>query len=332
MSSGGRINRLLDSIPGYAGYRDKERRRDSDRLIREKLARDYGQLADRLGRMATTLAQERNIAAIGIIDRPHKRLVSFIDRLTTASYGYAPLFSDQQIDGAALDQIAAFDEALADQQDILARQIGELEVADPKSPDYKRIASEITATIEGLHQRFQKRGEVVESGRAAPQQDVLALLGEKVPVGSPVAFRLHEGEAVSFAGENYTVIGRVAVATNEGESRAFQLRGGSNDVWLMASSRLDGPVYWLRRVESSGTAGDEQMSANGQTYNLDSLETGKGEVIGPQGSAADQAVRHATYRSASGDVLHAFDWQSGTLTLAGSQVDPRDLQLFTREI
>src|SRR5690606_11714647 len=63
----------------YAGYRDKERRRDSDRVVRERLALEYGQLAERLGRLATSLAQDRQIAAMPLVDRPHKRLVSFIE-------------------------------------------------------------------------------------------------------------------------------------------------------------------------------------------------------------------------------------------------------------
>ncbi|HEX5165112.1 MAG TPA: hypothetical protein VFV93_06935, partial [Thermomicrobiales bacterium] len=83
MSSGGTIDRMLDSIPGYAGYRDKERRRDSDRVIRENLAREYGQLADRLGRIATSLADERKILLIPTVDKPFKRLTSFIDRVRT---------------------------------------------------------------------------------------------------------------------------------------------------------------------------------------------------------------------------------------------------------
>ncbi|MEX1158963.1 MAG: hypothetical protein WEC79_08560, partial [Thermomicrobiales bacterium] len=116
MSSGGTIDRILDSIPGYGGYRDKERRRDSDRVIRENLALEYGQLAARLGRIAGALADERKIMAIPVVDKPYKRLTSFIDRVRSASYGYAPLFSDTEVDADALDQVALFDRGLADQK------------------------------------------------------------------------------------------------------------------------------------------------------------------------------------------------------------------------
>src|SRR5690606_12407932 len=125
--SGGHIDRFLNSIPGYAGYRSKERRRESDRLIREKLAQDYGQAADRLGRLATRYANERDLASVRAINKPHTRLVSFRDRVRSATYGYAPLFAETSIDEAALDQIAAFDRSLADGLEPLQKHIEVLE-------------------------------------------------------------------------------------------------------------------------------------------------------------------------------------------------------------
>lgn len=332
MSSGGSIDRMLDSIPGYAGYRDKERRRDSDRVVRENLAREYGQLADRLGRLATTLADERKIMAVPVVDTPYKRLTSFVDRVRTASYGYAPLFSEVSVDADALDQVALFDRALADQQKTLSEQIALLEQTSPDDAAFKSKANEIVATVDGLHERFDKRHEVIHAGKSLPPKDVVSYLEPARPTTPAQAYRLHENEAVSYDGVNYSVAGRVTIETEHGAWRAFQLRGGAGDAWLVVSADPEQPSHWMRRVSIEGEVGDETASANGSTYNRESVVSGKGEVIGASGAADNQPVRFGRYRASTGDdLLFAFDWGSETLGLLGTEANPASLDVFTRE-
>lgn len=332
MSSGGTIDKILDRIPGYGGYRDKERRRDSDRAIRDSLALEYGQLADRLNRLARTLADERQILAVGVVDKPHKQLQSFIDRVRTASYGYAPLFSAAPVDADALDQLAAFDRALADQQSVLAPQIADLESADPKSPEFKQLASAIQDTIQGLDDRFDKRGEVLTSGKASSDSNVLDLLNPSSPSTPPLAYRIHEGEALTFQGSNYTVVGRISAESDAGSWRAFQLRGGAEETWLLASSGDVQRVHWLTRADPPADLGVQSVSIGDHTYNLVREMHGSGDVIGQRGDAPKQQVRLLQYRSKIGDaVLNIFDWGDSQLALSGSEVDHAEIDFFTRE-
>lgn len=332
MSSGGRLDRMLDHIPGYGGYRDKERRRDSDRALRETLARDYGQLAERLQRLARRLADERQIMAVPVVDRPHDRLVAFIDRVRTASYGYAPLFSDAPVDETALDQLAAFDRALADQQAMLDEQITSLERADPKSADFKQHAAAIEEMVQGLLDRLEKRNDVITTGRAQTGPDVLALIEPQRPGGTPIAWRLHEGEALAYDDVNYTIVGRVSAESAAGGVRAFQLRGGSGDQWLVATSDPAAPLHWTRRVQLTAAPGSPTVEVAGTSYALARTIEGRGDVIGQAGSASDQPVRVVQYRATSGaGVLDVFDWSSGNLALAGTEVDAPQVELFTRE-
>lgn len=332
MSLGGRIDRMLDRIPGYAGYRDKDRRRDTDQAIRETLARDYGQLAERLGRLLTRYADERKIAAIGIIDKPHKRLVSFTDRVRTASYGYAPLFSDNPVGNAALDQIAAFDQSLADQQPVIATQIERIEGLDPASPELRDAASALTTTIEALHERFDRRNDVIQTGNEITDTDILALLEPPKPSQPPVAYRLHEGDAVSYGGANYSIVGRVSVEGSGGNLRLFQLRGGDETQWLGSTDRHDAPLYWLRRVESSFQTGAPTIVHENESYTVAGSSRGTGDVTGQGGAERDVAVQVHDYRSSeSGRVLMILSWGSTQLALAGEEIAPRDIELFTME-
>lgn len=328
----GFFDKVLDMIPGYKGYRDKESRRDTDRAIRDNLVTEYTQIADRLGRVATQLAEERKIAAISLVDRPHKRLVQFIDRVRTASYGYAPLFANDRIDERALDQLARFDEALADQTAALVAAISELEHADPASPEFKRIAGDIGAIIQGLDDRFDRRSEVIRNGQALPEADLVALLDKPQVADSPRAYRLHDGEAVAFDGVNYSVIGRVSLDADAGSWRAFQLSGGSGDQWLQVSSRNIDPFFWLKRVSPTGEPGGPTLTVDASTYNLANQVSGHGEVIGKQGSSGRQPVRYYHYRTPDGTShLHVYRLGSTYLSLAGRIVDPIEVEVFSRE-
>ncbi len=332
MSRGGMIDRMLDSIPGYGGYRDKERRRDSDRAIRESLALEYDQLASRLGRLTTSLAEERKIMAISTVDKPQRRLTSFIDRVRTASYGYAPLFSDKPVDASALDQIALFDRALADQLSTLETQIEALEKTSPDDEDFKSTASEIVATVDGLHDRFDKRHEVIQSGAAMPSQEVAKYLDPVQQSSIPTAYRLHEHEAVSYDGVNYTVAGRVSVETVGAAWRAFKLKGGAGDAWLLVPSDSTSPTYWTRRSSVAVENSAESVSDDTATYNLVNVVNGKGDVFGPSGSADNQPVEFAQYRATSGEGrFFTFSWGTGGLSLKGVEANPASLDVFTRE-
>jgi len=332
MPSGGFLDHVLDKIPGYGGYRDKERRRDTDRAIRDQLVTEYTQLSDRLGRLATQLANDRQIASIGIVDRPQKRLLQFIDRVRTATYGYAPIFAKDQVDAAALDQIARFDEALADQTSALEAQIGKLEAADPGSDDFKQIAADIGSTIQGLSDRFDKRRDVVSSGQALPERDLSVLLDKPQVAESPRAYRLHDGEAIAYANVNYSVIGRVSLDAGDSRWHALQLAGGDGDRWLQVSARSIDPMYWLQRITPTGEPGGPSLSVGADSYNLADQISGDGDVVGKQGASGRQPIRYYHYRSADGSHdLHVYRLGSTYLSLVGTTVDPAEIDVFSRE-
>ncbi len=188
MADGGKRS-FLDSIPGWSGYRDRERRRESDRLLRERLARDYGEVADDLGRLAARLAEDRKLRAIRYVDGPHGRLTHFTDRLKTATYGYAGLFSERPVDADALDQIAAFDESLGDGVERIADATEALRKTDPDDEAFRERSEELGELIENLLDRLDRRSELIESGAARPEAEIDALLATTAsPAIEPTAY------------------------------------------------------------------------------------------------------------------------------------------------
>ena len=334
--SGGRMDDFLNSIPGYAGYRSKEKRRDSDRLIRERLANEYGELADRLGRLATRFADERDLDAVRLINKPHTRLITFRDRLRSATYGYAPLFSETSVDEAALDQIAAFDQSLGEGLEPLEASIGKLESTPAGTEGFESAVRDLEAEVEALHTRFARRGDVVESGKALEPKEVAVLL-DSVPGQTdvdrrPTAYSLHDGEAITFAGQDFTIVGRVTIDVPSGTWRDFQLNGGNGISWLRVPESTSGTFMWLERVQLPGDLDTEKVQIGDVIFEKQREEQGTSEVIGGQGASGNTAVRYIQYSPFSGnEALHVYDWGADNLALRGATIDPVEVQIWSRE-
>src|SRR4051794_24459223 len=86
------LHKIASMVPGYNGYVDKDRRRDADKLLRTELAKRYTAQRDRLNRVQQTMARSRQFTYISEVDRLVGVFQRFIDRLSTATYGYTGLF------------------------------------------------------------------------------------------------------------------------------------------------------------------------------------------------------------------------------------------------
>ena len=151
------LEKLASYIPGLAGYREREGRRETDRRLREFAA---GRLDD----ARQSLVARRNRAldagelealdAIGRLDRVLQKTVA---ALRYADYGYSGVFDQVKILEAELDRIYAYDAALV--TDVVALS-GRL--TSSPAPDPQELAS-IADAAEQLDQRVAKRREVLET-------------------------------------------------------------------------------------------------------------------------------------------------------------------------
>lgn len=328
-----RFKRFLDSIPGFKGYQDKESRRESDRLIREQLARDYQEQADRLGRMLTKFADQRALRAVSVVDGPHQRLTHFIARLRTASYGYAGLFSNRPVDQHALDQIAEFDQSLAEDVPALSQAISDLEAIDANDPAFAEQVEEISQAIEQLHDRFDRRGEVIENAEPIPEESMLAILHPegKARATHPTAYRLHDGDALTYRDENFEIVGRITITGDDANWRDFQLNGGAEPAWLRVPASSTGEFLWLTEAQIE-SAEDDAVRVGGKSFTLSSEQSAQAEVAVRGGGEAERATSIRTYQSDDDDlVLCVYDWGAEHMALKGRKIDPIELQLWSRE-
>jgi hypothetical protein len=128
----GGLENLTKKIPGYKGYKDKELRREADKLLRMEVAGKLDDQRKRLAELQNRLISQAQIEFLDDLERAVMKLQLLIDRIKTASYGYAGLFDAIKVKEEQLDALYEFDNKMLD-------FVGEI------AADVDRVASAISA-------------------------------------------------------------------------------------------------------------------------------------------------------------------------------------------
>jgi len=156
------LEKIASYVPGIAGYREREARRETDRRLREFLAArlDEGRASlNALRNVATDAGQSSVLDAIGRLDRTIQKSVS---TLRYADYGFSGLFDQLKIREAELDQIYAYDAALV--ADVVA--LSDAVRARPAAGADAAAMQALSASAEQLDLRIARRREIFEQPKA----------------------------------------------------------------------------------------------------------------------------------------------------------------------
>jgi DNA repair exonuclease SbcCD ATPase subunit len=202
------IQNIAQQIPGYPGYQSKERRRDADKVLRERLANQYDTLRDQLTAIIQEATRKRDLSSLTDLERADQQLQLFIARLKTAPLGYAGWFDAAQIQEADLDQLYQFDSSLAGGVESLKELIGAVENAVKAKSETFAGVDKLNDALADLNSRLDAREEFVALGKrpSAIPSPLGALQPKAKPSAQATAFeQLKSGDAVSYAGTDYLV-------------------------------------------------------------------------------------------------------------------------------
>ena len=82
--AGGSLEQLVGKIPGYHGYKEKEMRREADKLLRLHLSQRFQEQRTKLSNVQNHLASGGKIEDLGLLERGMLQLQLLIDRLKVA--------------------------------------------------------------------------------------------------------------------------------------------------------------------------------------------------------------------------------------------------------
>lgn len=121
------FGKLLAKLPGFNGYFDREQRRAADKLLRESVAQRYEEQWRRISGLQRELISQGGLAYIDDLEGAAIKLRQFVDRVRTASYGYAGFFDAVKIRSEELEQLYQYDLWLLSLVDAIARAVDNVE-------------------------------------------------------------------------------------------------------------------------------------------------------------------------------------------------------------
>ena len=310
MDRAGRIGSILDSIPGYTGYRRKEDRRDADRVVRDKIAAELEARATKVDRVAAEYAARREIDVITPLNSLSQELRLLATRVQTASYGYGGLFSNRDINDAVLAQLRGFDDAILGGLTVLDAPIESIERAT--SATVADAAVNARNIVVQLGDQFTARSGVIETAEVSsilPALPAVAgAIDEIEPVTPHASFETHDRDAIEILGDQYIVDARMEI--NGPESfRLFRVKCDPNK-WLLTPK--DPSQTFALLEEGIEFASDAQPVR------------ASGSVIGAGGAQNDLPVTYLRTQVDGNEALR-LDWSGEVQSFVGSVVHPNDI-------
>ena len=152
------LEQIANAIPGFKGYREKELRRDADRVEREHLASQLEECKKALNTLASDATRGGSLDVINDVETARKRLDKVVARIRYADRGYAGFFDAIKVDEQALERVYQFDLGLiADVQAVRG--------AAAAGGDAKVALSGLIKTLDALDTRLADREQILSGIR-----------------------------------------------------------------------------------------------------------------------------------------------------------------------
>lgn len=154
------VEQKMKGVPGYKGYKEKEVRREADKLLRLQVARGFEEQLRRLNRVQVQLTNAGRLGSLVLLDRAMMRLQLLVDRLKTASYGYAGLFSAVKVKEAELGALYDFDATLLGSVDQIKGLVDAVAAASSDA-DVAKSGNDLLLALDEANEAFSKRQDVL---------------------------------------------------------------------------------------------------------------------------------------------------------------------------
>ena len=160
------LQETLRGIPGFRGYLEKEERRNTDKILREHLARKLERVRKELDPVMRELSDRGGMETFGAInelDRVKKALEKLVGRVRYASYGYSGVFDAVKVREKELDRLYRFDVALLERVEEVENTVKSLTDADLTAEELKQRVEDALRLCREFDEHFDSRQEMLSS-------------------------------------------------------------------------------------------------------------------------------------------------------------------------
>ncbi len=162
-SQTGILEKIELLVPGFHGYKEKEMRRESDKLIRNQI---YQKLSDAEGQAKDIYRSLVNQGANDTWDDTDHllaRLDRIMERINHSEYGYAGFFDSTKVKEPDLDRMMGYDMQLIQMADNVTTSIQSLKdvLDNDRLQDAKGKVSEAMKVVDALENAYNGRKQII---------------------------------------------------------------------------------------------------------------------------------------------------------------------------
>jgi hypothetical protein len=154
------FKKILGKVPGFKGYFERRDRRAADKMLRERIAVKFDALWKRISTIQKDAISNGEIELIDDLESSALKIRQFVDRVRTASYGYAGFFDAVQVRTEELDLIYQYDSQLLSLEEEVSHAIDNVEVS-MGTDGLAASIRHLTQLAQDCINAFDKRKEVI---------------------------------------------------------------------------------------------------------------------------------------------------------------------------
>jgi len=153
-------------VPGFKGYKEKELRRESDKLVRNKVVQRLKKARDDAKEIFQALSEQKLQEVLPKMDRLLMGFDRVMEKVNHASYGYTGFFNIVKIKEDKLSKMITFDSGLVGYADAVYEQTRAFkkEVSEGKFEDSLEQIKKISESLGSLEDTFDSRKDAIMEG------------------------------------------------------------------------------------------------------------------------------------------------------------------------
>ncbi len=152
------LERVLGKIPGTRKYKQKETRREANKIQRNYVAERLDGCLAKLDALKLALIKNGSMDALGEADVSMRKLRTVRDRIQFADYGYSGMMDPVKVGVAKLDELMAFDKSLEGDASAILELTGTLSA---ESPSVRADIGLLNGKLDELDAKFSERERLI---------------------------------------------------------------------------------------------------------------------------------------------------------------------------
>jgi len=154
------LGKIRKTLSGFVGYLDRENRREADKLLRATIASRYEQQWGRISTIQRQMIEAGNLEQVDQLEAAAIKLRTFIDRVKSASYGYAGFFDAVRVNETELQKIYSYDLQLLEDVNSISSAVDNVE-ASMGSDGLPAAMRHLTTLSQDVIDAYDRRDEVL---------------------------------------------------------------------------------------------------------------------------------------------------------------------------